>query len=57
MFASLRKLASLPDSTVLYPVHNYAGDTSSPLGEEKRRNPYLRIPTLERWRELMGSGV
>jgi glyoxylase-like metal-dependent hydrolase (beta-lactamase superfamily II) len=57
MFASLRKLAALPDSTVLYPGHNYAGDTSSPLGEEKRRNPYLRIPTLERWRELMGSGV
>ncbi len=56
MFDSLRKLASLPDDTILYPGHNYATETSAALGDEKQRNPYLRIPTREMWRELMGMG-
>jgi glyoxylase-like metal-dependent hydrolase (beta-lactamase superfamily II) len=56
MFESMRRLARLPDETVLYPGHNYAETPRSTLAEEKRSNPYLRIPTLERWRELMGGG-
>ena len=54
MFASMRKLAALPDDLVLLPGHNYAEIASSTLGEEKRLNPYLRIPTAEMWRGLMG---
>jgi glyoxylase-like metal-dependent hydrolase (beta-lactamase superfamily II) len=56
MFDSMRKLASLPDDTVLYPGHDYGSEASSSLGDEKRHNPYLRIPTREMWRELMGAG-
>jgi len=56
MFESMRRLAGLPDDTILYPGHNYAEIPHSTLGEEKRTNPYLRIPTLEMWRELMGGG-
>ena len=56
MWRSLRKLADLPDDTVLFPGHNYGGGPQATLGDTKKGNPYLRIPTLEMWRELMGGG-
>ena len=46
-------LAKLPDSTALYPGHNYAARPVSSIGEEKRHNPYMRIPSLDEWRSLM----
>ncbi len=55
MYESLRKLASLPDDTVLYPGHDYGGGPHRTLAETKKMNTYLRIPTLEMWQELMGS--
>ena len=55
MYQSLRKLASLPDETVLYPGHDYGGGPHRTMAETKRMNAYLRIPTLEMWRELMGT--
>ena len=55
MFHSLRKLASLPDDTVLYPGHDYGGGAHRTMAETKRLNAYLRIPNLEMWRELMGA--
>jgi glyoxylase-like metal-dependent hydrolase (beta-lactamase superfamily II) len=54
MFRSLQKLASLPGNTVLYPGHDYGGGPHLSLSETRRVNPYLRIPDLETWRELMG---
>jgi glyoxylase-like metal-dependent hydrolase (beta-lactamase superfamily II) len=54
MFESLRRLAALPEETVLYPGHNYAEIPTSTIADEKRTNPYLAIPTLEQWRVLMG---
>jgi glyoxylase-like metal-dependent hydrolase (beta-lactamase superfamily II) len=54
MYESLRHLASLPDDTILYPGHNYAEIPTSTIEEEKRTNPYLRIPTLDAWRQMMG---
>jgi glyoxylase-like metal-dependent hydrolase (beta-lactamase superfamily II) len=56
MWRSLQKLASLPDDTILFPGHNYGGGASATLGDTKQTNTYLRIPTLEMWRELMGVG-
>jgi hydroxyacylglutathione hydrolase len=56
MFDSMRKLAELPDEVVLLPGHNYAEIPRSTLADERRTNPYLRIPTREAWRELMGVG-
>ncbi len=35
------KLFSLDDDTVVYPGHDYAGFTSSTIGEEKAKNPRL----------------
>ena len=56
MFRSLQKLAALPDDTILFPGHNYGGGPHASLGDTKKMNTYLRIPTLEMWRELMGAG-
>jgi len=55
MYYSLtRVLAKLPDSTVVYPGHNYASKPSSSLEDLKRENYYLRIPSLDAWLSLMG---
>ena len=54
MFESLRKLADLPDDTILLPGHDYGGGPNASLEDTKRQNPYLRIPTREMWREIMG---
>jgi glyoxylase-like metal-dependent hydrolase (beta-lactamase superfamily II) len=35
------KLFTLPDETQVYPGHDYKGQTSSTIGEEKRHNPRL----------------
>lgn len=37
------QIFSLPDSTVVYPGHDYKGRTASTVGEEKRHNPRLRV--------------
>lgn len=47
MYQSLNRLASLSDSTVLYPGHNYADEPSSTLRDEKRFNPYLKAASLD----------
>src|SRR6266404_2853773 len=44
MYDSLvNKLKRLPEETVLYPGHNYAGRPTSTIGEEKQRNMYMRF--------------
>lgn len=55
MYDSLvTKLRALPDHTVLYPGHDYAGRPTSTIGEEKRRNMFLRFNRLEDFLEMMG---
>lgn len=54
MYHSLRKLASLPDDTLLLPGHNYAEVPNALMDDIKRVNVYMRIPDLESWRSLMG---
>jgi glyoxylase-like metal-dependent hydrolase (beta-lactamase superfamily II) len=48
------KLARLPDDTLLYPGHLYSADPSSTIGEEKRRNPFLRVARLEDFLGFLG---
>jgi sulfur dioxygenase len=33
------RLFTLPDETVVYPAHDYKGNSSSTIGQEKRQNP------------------
>jgi hydroxyacylglutathione hydrolase len=50
----VNKLKQLPDDTVLYPGHNYADRVTSTIGDEKRRNMYMRFNRLEDFLGLMG---
>jgi hydroxyacylglutathione hydrolase len=55
MYDSLvNKLKRLPDDIVLYPGHNYADRLTSTIGDEKRRNMYMRFDRLEDFLALMG---
>ena len=55
MYDSLvNKLKQLPDDTMLYPGHNYADRVTSTIGDEKRRNMYLRFSRLEDFLGSMG---
>lgn len=56
MYYSLQKLANLPDDTVLYPGHNYAGKPFDKLADQKRHNMYLHLSrkTLQDFLAAMG---
>lgn len=55
MYESLtQRLAKLPDDTILYPGHDYGRTPTSTIGEEKRSNTYMRIPTVDQWMAMMG---
>ena len=49
------KLLRLPDETMVFPAHDYKGDTVSTIGEEKRYNPRLQVRSIEEYVELMGN--
>lgn len=42
MFHSLARLSQLPDSMITYTGHNYGREKTSTIGEQKKRNPYMR---------------
>ncbi|HEY9839976.1 MAG TPA: MBL fold metallo-hydrolase, partial [Candidatus Obscuribacterales bacterium] len=48
-----QKLFSLPEQTLVYPGHNYAGLTVSTIGEEKRFNPRFAGKSREEFIALM----
>jgi sulfur dioxygenase len=50
-----QKLFALPDSTLVYPAHDYRGHTHSTIGEEKRANPRLAGRTRATYVELMNN--
>ncbi len=41
MAASLARLATLPEATVVFPGHDYGGTPTSTIGDEKNHNPYM----------------
>lgn len=43
MFKSLKKLSTLPDKIVIYAGHNYGNEPTSTIGEQKKRNPYMKV--------------
>lgn len=47
-------LAKLPETTELYPGHNYASRPVSTIGDERRANMFMRVGSLDDWRRLMG---
>jgi glyoxylase-like metal-dependent hydrolase (beta-lactamase superfamily II)/rhodanese-related sulfurtransferase len=49
------RLLRLPDDTMVYPAHDYKGDTVSTIGEEKRNNPRLQVRGVDEYVALMNS--
>jgi sulfur dioxygenase len=49
------RLLKLPDETLVFPAHDYKGDTVSTIGEERRYNPRLQVRSVDEYVELMGN--
>src|SRR5438477_4737606 len=49
------KLLRLPEDTMLFPAHDYKGETVSTIGEEKAFNPRLQLKSVDEYAELMNS--
>ncbi len=49
------RLLKLPDATLVYPAHDYKGDTVSTIGEEKAYNPRLLVKSVEEYVALMNG--
>jgi len=56
LFNSLHeKLLSLADETIVYPGHDYRGNTTSTIGEERVNNPRLLIENKDDFIEFMNN--
>jgi len=49
------RLLKLPDETLVFPAHDYKGDTVSTIGEERRYNPRLQVRSVDEYVELMAN--
>jgi glyoxylase-like metal-dependent hydrolase (beta-lactamase superfamily II)/rhodanese-related sulfurtransferase len=49
------RLLKLPDDTLVFPAHDYKGETVSTIGEEKAFNPRLQVKSIDEYVELMGK--
>ena len=53
--AITEKLFALPDETLVYPAHDYRGNTHSTIGQEKKTNPRVAGRTRQQYVALMAS--
>ena len=49
------KLLRLPEETLVFPAHDYKGDTVSTIAEEKRYNPRLQVKSVDEYVDLMSK--
>src|SRR6185312_10868988 len=49
------KLLKLPEDTLVFPAHDYKGDTVSTIGEERRSNPRLQVKSVDEYVDLMSK--
>jgi glyoxylase-like metal-dependent hydrolase (beta-lactamase superfamily II)/rhodanese-related sulfurtransferase len=49
------KLLRLPEDTLVYPAHDYKGETVSTIGEERACNPRLQVTSVDQYVDLMNS--
>lgn len=50
-----KRLFTLPDTTLVYPAHDYKGWTASSIAEEKHFNPRLAGKTREEYIDIMDN--
>jgi glyoxylase-like metal-dependent hydrolase (beta-lactamase superfamily II)/rhodanese-related sulfurtransferase len=53
--AITQKLFALADETLVFPAHDYRGNTRSTIGDEKRLNPRIAGRTRQQYIELMNN--
>jgi len=53
-FSLTQRLMDLPETTLLFPGHNYSDKSNSTLGEQRRTNPYLQFHSLRDFLSAMG---
>ncbi|HEX2447203.1 MAG TPA: MBL fold metallo-hydrolase [Methyloceanibacter sp.] len=49
------RLLKLPDETLVYPAHDYKGDTVSTIAEERAFNPRLQVESVDAYVDLMNN--
>jgi len=49
------RLLKLPEETMVFPAHDYKGDTVSTIGEEKRYNHRIKVRSVDEYVELMAN--
>jgi sulfur dioxygenase len=49
------KLLKLPVGTLVFPAHDYKGDTVSTIGEEKAFNPRLQVRSVDEYVDVMSN--
>lgn len=49
------RLLKLPDTTLVYPAHDYKGETVSTIGEERAFNPRLQVKSADEYAALMNN--
>lgn len=54
MYHSLQKLAALPDSTVVFPGHQYSSPSRASLAAVKEINMVFKPPTMDAWLTAFG---
>ena len=48
-------LLKLPEETLVYPAHDYKGETVSTIGEEKMFNPRLQVKSVDEYLDIMNN--
>src|ERR1700748_3501857 len=49
------KLLRLPDDTMIFPAHDYKGETVSTIAEEKAFNPRLQVKSIDEYVDIMNN--
>ena len=49
------RLLKLPDETLIFPAHDYKGETVSTIGEEKAFNPRLQVKSVDEYVHIMNN--
>jgi glyoxylase-like metal-dependent hydrolase (beta-lactamase superfamily II) len=54
MYASLQRLAALPDDTIVFPGHRYSAQPDAPLSEVREHNFVFKPKSKEQWLQMFG---
>ncbi|MDX8525818.1 MBL fold metallo-hydrolase [Mesorhizobium sp. MSK_1335] len=49
------RLLKLPDETLIFPAHDYKGETVSTIGEERAFNPRLQVKSIDEYVNIMNN--